>query len=355
MSRPPIFVYDPRCIDGDVQAPPSPTSSVKGLFARSRPVSYAPSECPTIASECLTISAYNSDSSDYTTDVSTPATSTAHDAIYTSFKPRPSAMQMQPPRLITEDELHVRLTQPRVVSEEAYYARLSGRETTTITPDEKLSHERSFDARSVRFVRSSDTQMHMPDSLLVVQQPDLDDQRDTPGKPKRRGWHAIRRTVSHILRRQPKDKDSTTPTPLSASHIATPSSSISSPRSLKPSKSGPLKPSSASLFSKHSRRSDKRLTVTPPARAFDEQQAQSRARKQQVRRSRSFSGFPNVLAAITDEGTDGDNDSGLDEVTREAQVLAREIRKTWAFGPLNVDDPSILAEDLLFERGVEQL
>ncbi|KAG6861080.1 hypothetical protein C0995_004179 [Termitomyces sp. Mi166 len=144
MDRTAVFVYSPRFIDEKSPTPPSPTSSLRGVFTRSRPVSFAPSECPTIASNCLTISHVASNSPDHSSDVSTPATTTTF--IEKKSKTPQSKVQFRP------DEMGIEI------------ATTSG-----------LKH--------------------------IENNPPL-----TTGKSKRPSWQAIRRTVSHILHGDPNDE-----------------------------------------------------------------------------------------------------------------------------------------------------
>ncbi|KAG6831534.1 hypothetical protein H0H87_004860 [Tephrocybe sp. NHM501043] len=350
MTPPALFIYTPRCIDEEVQIPLSPTSSVKGLFTQSRPVSFAPSECPTL-------SAYASDSSDQS-DVATPATSTTDDALCTSFK-RPQAPESQTPRLVTEDEYYWRLSQPTSMPEDEFYARFSRELSISVS---------AASSRRVRIVRRSDVHLYQAEAALNssalpsghseasrLQKQEEDTELDTRGDSKNRGWKAVRRTVSQIFGRQTKHMGISNIAPLSPSPSDYHGTSISSPPTLKSYKSTFLKSSSASLFSRRSRRSVKHLiTTTPAPQTFDEQKASSR--RQNLRRSRSFSGFPNLLTAIADEGVIEETDVELDEVTVEAQRLARDIGNVWMFTPASIADDSVIGgEQPLFERGVEML
>ncbi|KAG6815513.1 hypothetical protein H0H87_001048 [Tephrocybe sp. NHM501043] len=144
--------------------------------------------------------------------------------------------------------------------------------------------------------RTSQGQFPLDDGHVESSQPPVS--KDYNGRDR---WRSIRRTVSHILRPHSKLKDTQIPSPLSSSVSANVQTSISAPRPLKPSKSTTLKSSSASLSLKRSRVPDKRLTITPPGHIFDDHRALAMTRKHRVRRSRSFSGYPNLLAVLSEE------------------------------------------------------
>jgi len=65
-----------------------------------------------------------------------------------------------------------------------------------------------------------------------------------------------------------------------------------------------------------------------------------------LRRSRSFSGFTNVLAVIADADINAE-DEELDDVATEAKGLVEDIRKRWGF------EDVVEEEQDLFERCVE--
>ncbi|KAG6867381.1 hypothetical protein C0993_003535 [Termitomyces sp. T159_Od127] len=193
--------------------------------------------------------------------------------------------------------------------------------------------------------------------------------KDLPELPKerKRVWRAIRRSVSHIFHRHhPKD------TPRPASHIrsgqATP---LRDP--LQPPNSAPLKPSSASVISPRPRISSvsSQAPLSGAAmRNIGAEPSPAYIRKQQLRRSRSFSGYPVVLGGFADERRPPANKQpkkacnidpfahdddrlidveGMDEAAAEAFEILREVQKTWRFAPLNEDDPAFQDQGLLYE------
>ncbi|KAH0583310.1 hypothetical protein J132_09634 [Termitomyces sp. J132] len=150
-------------------------------------------------------------------------------------------------------------------------------------------------------------------------------------RSKEHSWRAVRRTVSYILRRDPKKetgKDRSLP-----SSAPTVLPIISSPRALKPSKSASSKltSSSTSIPTQRPYRYARPLTISPPPRVFVVQQAQALTQKQRLRRSRSFSGYPNGPVAIAEECSDFEMDAELDEATLEAQEVMKDISRKRAF------------------------
>ncbi|KAG6877309.1 hypothetical protein C0992_010290 [Termitomyces sp. T32_za158] len=166
---------------------------------------------------------------------------------------------------------------------------------------------------------------------------------------KRRSWRAVRRTVSHMLHREHKEKDKDI---LLFATGRTVPSAISSPRALKPSKSVSFKAksSSPSISTNRTRRSVKRLT-SPSPRFLAEQQAQAMARQQHLHRSRSFSGYSNVLTVLTDECSEVDTDIGLDEATMEAQEVMKDLRRKQVFTRIRGMDRGDEPTGIMFQRG----
>ncbi|KAG6896340.1 hypothetical protein C0992_008863 [Termitomyces sp. T32_za158] len=198
--------------------------------------------------------------------------------------------------------------------------------------------------------------------------------KDLPELPKerKRVWRSIRRSVSHLFQRhQPKE------TLRPALHIV---SGRAPPLrdALQPPNSAPLRPSSASVISPLPRISSSSPQALPGVTTHMVGAEPSLAciQEQQLRRSRSFSGYPNAFSGIADErrrpidseptkecdidwlAFDDDRpleeDSEMDEVAVEAFEILREVCKTWNFAPINEDDPSFQDPDVLYEGGVER-
>ncbi|KAG6840109.1 hypothetical protein C0991_008923 [Blastosporella zonata] len=289
MTRPAVFIYTPCCIEGEIQSPPSPTSSVKGLFDRSRPISFADSDCGTISS-------FISGNSDHSSNVSIPRTS--DDDIYTLFNPRPTLPEHKHTAQIPSNGTSS--------NEQSIYASSTGN-LPIVRRSDAIMHEVEVQFAREAVSACSETFQSPPQT------------QPCPVKSKKH-WGDLRLTVSHIFGRHSKQEPSSAHDPL-PSCTALHSPQIPSSHAPKSSKSASLESSSASLLS--TGRSTKRLTISPPARIFDDPQAY--ARKQRLRRSRSFSGLLNAFAAIAGVG---DNDGGLDEVTIEAHDMSCEIRRS---------------------------
>ncbi|KAG6847283.1 hypothetical protein H0H93_009084, partial [Arthromyces matolae] len=291
-----------------------------------------------------------------------------------------SSVHGETPLASTDEEAYTTSSQPRMVPEDEYYSRLLSESVGTELERDRQS-TRTRHGVGGTFTRTKETLINTPRKNSVttsirsttstrvptirklslshphaapVQLPSTEvnnptvDASGNVNKTKNRGWRTLRHTISQLLHRNLTSKEiaalptfETVKNPTSDTHF------VSSPRRLRShsqsqsatdSTTLKLKSSSASLYTgrSNSRRSAKRLTISPPPRVFYEHQAKAsgtetdRARRQRVRRSRSFSGYPNLraLAAIADEhegASDRDDASVLDEATVEAQRVMRDI------------------------------
>jgi hypothetical protein len=166
-------------------------------------------------------------------------------------------------------------------------------------------------------------------------------------------YKAIRKTVSNIVHR----KGTAAPTSITAINVSNLEPVVEKEH---------IKSSSVSLFSRHRRvtstADDDKASVKSSRPSLVQRAFSSRSRirapndvlhyRAQLRRSRSFSGFTNVLSAIVDVEADAGEDEELDEVTSEAQGVVESIRKRWGFEEIQEEDEESNAS-LLFERCVE--
>ncbi|KAG5350071.1 hypothetical protein J132_07340 [Termitomyces sp. J132] len=198
---------------------------------------------------------------------------------------------------------------------------------------------------------------------------------------RKRVWCAIQSTFSHLLQCRSKENS---PQPISSSVAPASDQTIHPAPTLKTSQSAIFKPSSqASLVF---RQNSSSLKSGSTAHAVGAKQSRAYLCKQQLRRSRSFSGYPNIVVGIDiadeeplpvhieptvdeDEEMDEivqegfailsevarvwnaelmvldddlavDDDEEMDQVTKEAFEMLREVYKTWRFEPLSEDDPA---------------
>ncbi|KAF8074166.1 hypothetical protein FPV67DRAFT_791271 [Lyophyllum atratum] len=321
-----VLIYSPRSID-DLKAPLSPTSSIKGVFVRSRPTSaewssYQYNDFPGIGMGVL--SGFGA--------CPTPSSSSEEESDASSSP-------------ATDDIL-------------AYTDRWASAHTDT----RSLAPSTYTTTSRMRIVRRSDADMHAEDMKLARENHELRLQarsdftaavgvngKGEKDKTRRRTWpsyKAIRKTVSNILHR----KDSVS-TPIALSTVQAGSITSGSVAEVPAER---VKPSSASMFSRRRNRrrattdadntnsapTEHKFTAGKPKRSASTSDAlEYRA---QLRRSRSFSGFTNVLSAI-------DDDEDFDEATAEARQLVANIRLRWAFE----DVPEVDRDGYVFERTVE--
>ncbi|KAG6852351.1 hypothetical protein C0991_000461 [Blastosporella zonata] len=314
-------------------------------------VSYACTTCPAVSSACST-SPFTSDASSCTSNATTPATSLASDLSlnpHHNHPPLPYTYRRVPSDTLTlTDAL---LWRPTNVLANTRPMKSFLNDVTydaNVVYGSSTSHARivrgNSDAprpkanaplESINSVTSRLNQNKpLPTLHLNIDPKEENIQPPVVDKPKKkRGWGLIRQTISRILCPHPKLKNHY----VSSRSLA----DASFPPVLKSSN----KPYSASLCSKRSRRSAKCIAEY----SFDGQQAIAKARKQHLRRSRSFSGYPNesILASIADECTSGlyvtpdceeDDEEELEpEWSRETCELMYEVEKTWEFVPLDLD------------------
>ncbi|GLB38827.1 hypothetical protein LshimejAT787_0506920 [Lyophyllum shimeji] len=327
-----VFIYSPRSSIDDtlLKAPLSPTSSLKGVFVRSRPTSAAFSDY-----EFPGIGELHTDSSPSPSPFSTDEES-SDDA----------------ERWVAHAQTH---DSPRAA------------DARSIAPSTYTTTSR------MRIVRRSDADMHAEEMTLARAlnaaksntKADKDEEKYKAEKEKeeakdkaqarRRTWpsyKAIRKTVSNILhRRDPHSVPVPVPVPVPGRGT----NALAPPPPIER-----IKPSSASLFSR--RRNPRRRATTTEASTTPVTPAPPKpkpklATRAQLRRSRSFSGFTNVLSAIGDDDDEpeeeGEGEEGeLDEATAEARQLVAEIRRRWAFEDVDVADAD--RDGYLFERAVER-
>ncbi|KAG6871549.1 hypothetical protein C0995_003388 [Termitomyces sp. Mi166 len=166
--------------------------------------------------------------------------------------------------------------------------------------------------------------------------------KDLPALPRKRGWRAgIRQTVSRLFRRHSSSKKrfhAITSASDRAVQIPSHASSVTSASRLIPASASPVCPRP-------------RLSY-PPNEPFVSASVAEQTRtacvcKRGVRRSRSFSGCPNVLADeqletlsinVDYEPTASVGDEGMDEIAREGFAILREVARAWNVEPLPVVD-----------------
>lgn len=353
----PLFIYTPQSLAlSDIKPPPSPTSSLKACFVRSRPTSADFSEFECSFNDFSGLGNGDSDRVAWSTSSGTtsPPSSTPTSAC---------------PCHCSDDFMD------RVTLATEHWARMQLLEKD----EDRPLRSANSDARSLALSTITATSRHTVVPLRVVRRShaDVDEElakvaRGAPvfgmekeedksksaevkGKDdtkRRRTWpsyKAIRRTVSHIVHR----KDPPAPPPTS---IVKP---IVGPIDKQQER---IKPSSTSLFSRRRRpgpHSDNSNKLSTNRTSFLQRALSTSSRpstisaiqhRAQLRRSRSFSGFTNVLSAIVDAEQEQDED--LDEVTAEARNVVTDIGRTWAFENVikDVDDEHA---GFLFERCVE--
>jgi hypothetical protein len=308
-----VFLYSPRSCD-NLKPPLSPTSSLKGCFVRSRPTStdfdYEYSQLPSFAMEPTS----SSEESNVTTPTSS-ATSTG-DLLECASQ----------------------------ATEKWALAQMQGNDSDTrsLAPS-TLTCTDPRPVVPVRIIRRSDAEMDVEMVKMVKKKNQMKSQNAVGGdkatiNARRRTWpsyKAIRKTVSNILHR----KD----TPVVAATGAKGGLPTPEPPAER------VKSSSASMFTKR-----RRATVSNGGEKKEGNEhgtSSSRGKMSavgfqygaQLRRSRSFSGFTNVLAVIDDTGDDDD----LDELTTEARGVVLDIRRRWDFEEVPEDAA------LMFERCIE--
>ncbi|KAG6909558.1 hypothetical protein DXG01_016806 [Tephrocybe rancida] len=319
--------------------------------------SFAHSEHSTIASDHTAISSALETSS-HTSDVSTPATSIIEAAAPATKRPSLSIPPYQGvhfEKITLEDALlwrptHVFAHTPpmkKFCNETIYDADVVYGSLTSHACIVRGSHPPPRNAQVSQNLLVSPAQRDLAPRVPCVDERKENLSPQSPGKTKNHRWRALRRTVSHILHRNTDIKGAYAPSPLSSSFNSS-GTSTTSARTLKTPQSAYLKTSSTFLFSKHSRHSVAKSRATPLApHLFDEPQSQTTAHEQKLRRSRSFSGYPNILSTIADECRTPVpvvyQHGGMYE---DADWLMGEIKESWAFAPLNMDDPAVVAQDL---------
>ncbi|KAF9464053.1 hypothetical protein BDZ94DRAFT_1308308 [Collybia nuda] len=307
-----VFIYTSH--SGDNLKPPlSPTSSIKGCFVRSRPTStdfeFEYSKLPNFAME-PSVSSEGSVTTTRTTSVSD---------------------DLERASLATEQWA---LAQMAKDSD----ARSLAPSTLTCTDRRPVV--------PVRIIRRSDADMDKEVAKMAKEKRQLKEQNASEDalRARRRTWpsyKAIRKTMSNILHR--KDAPATATTAAKEAKGELPG--------LEPTV-GRAKSSSASMFTKR-----RRATVSDGEKKTDakahapvmHRAASSRGKTangplqhiSQLRRSRSFSGFTNVLTVIDDA------DDDLDELTTEARGVVLDIRRRWDFEEVPEDAA------MMFERCIE--
>lgn len=348
-----VFIYSPRSID-DLKAPLSPTSSLKGVFVRSRPTStdfsdYEYNEFPGIG----TIARPGSPSplsTDEESDASTPSTDDilaatdrwAHAHAHTHDNPRPA------------DARSIALSTYTTTSRMRIVRR----------SDANMHEEEIKLARENHELQVNASKQGSGDSTEAKAEKEKEQEKTKTHRSTWRSYKAIRKTVSSILHRKdsislsvprPAATGKAGGTPTTASPAAADADADAHPMVIIDAPIECIKPSSTSLFSR--RRNLRRRATTdadhaepnvkPKAKRPATTTADALEYRAQLRRSRSFSGFTNVLSAIDDEEPEQED---LDEATAEARQLVVEIRRRWAFEDVPDDD----RDGYLFERAVEQ-
>jgi hypothetical protein len=237
----------------------------------------------------------------------------------------------------------------------------------------------------VRIVRRSDAEVDRELATVATEKTVLDLEKEVDkskgvenanakgrGKDdskRRRTWpsyKAICNTVSNIVHRKETPHPSAPPPTPAFTPTATP---VVVPIALEPEH---VK-SSASLFSRRRRRitvpndSDNSSTRKIPRRSFLQRALSSSSRRgpspsnstptpvlqhrPQLRRSRSFSGFADILNAIVaaEREREPDEEMDMDEATAEARNMVKDIGRKWAFEEVMEDDRA----GFLFERCIE--
>ncbi|KAG5643733.1 hypothetical protein DXG03_009723 [Asterophora parasitica] len=294
-----VFIYE-NPIDDELRESLSPTSSIKGVFVRSRPTSadYSGYEYGGIG------------------DIAGPSPITSSDESTASFPDTDTILARWARRQAQAD------------------ARSLAPSTFTI----------GSRMRAVRRDVDSDAiTIHAVAHNEVV--------AEAEKSARRRTWpsyRAIRQTVSNILHR----KDAPTCVAVKGGNFA--SSSVGPATNLDvPTER--IKSSSTSLFSRRRRRrattdADKKKAKVAPVIAPRASSMDALAYRAQLRRSRSFSGFTSVLGAINDEA---DDDDELDDATAEARQLVAAIGRSWAFEEMAEDDREDGTARFVFERSVQ--
>jgi hypothetical protein len=365
----PIFIYTPQSlIQSDIKPPPSPTSSLKACFVRSRPTSTDFSDYEYSFNDFSGLG--NGDSDGVASSVSSGTTSPPSSASASAI---PGSQEfMDQVTLATEQWARAQLVErdeDRPLPSANSDARSVAMSTLTAT-------SRHTVVVPVRIVRRSDAELDKEVSKIaretkaVEVKKEVDESKGVKGKDdskRRRTWpsyKAIRRTVSNIVHRKETPARST-PAPPPTPPIAVVTPAIQS-IIIEPER---IKSSSASLFSRRRRRttvsndSDTASTRTTSRPSFIQRALSTSSRtpsaytpelqhRAQLRRSRSFSGFTTVLSAIVDAEQEQDED--MDEVTAEAKNVVEDIGRRWAFEEMmEVEEGEDEHAGYLFERCVE--
>jgi len=357
----PIFIYTPQSLDAlssslNTKPPPSPTSSLKACFVRSRPTSTDFSE-----SEYSSLNDFSGLGDGLDSSISS-CTSTSTSDELSDFVDRVTLATEQWARAhLAEGDEYDRDGLPPSPNSDARSVALStltGVSRHTVVP--------------VRIVRRSDAEV---DEGLKIGLKNLEKEKEkvkdgNTNTKRRRTWpsyKAIRRTVSNIVHRKEAPATATATQASTQASTTTPAPVVNQRQR--------IKSSSASLFSRRRRattlsdNSDK--VSTKPSflqRALSTSSPSTASRaiahapsgftplqhRAALRRSRSFSGFTNVLSAIVDaeQEKEVDVDEDLDEATAEARDVVEDIRRRWAFEAVLEEGEE--NEGFLFERCVEQ-
>ncbi|RDB21640.1 hypothetical protein Hypma_011309 [Hypsizygus marmoreus] len=281
-----VFLYSRRSCES-LGAPLSPTSSIKGCFVRSRPTSVVFSEYE-----------------------------------FSQF-PGTDRSNGCPSPITNEDENgHTSPMINAVIDATERQANVGQSDTRSLAPSTRSR---------MRIVRRSDADIDEEIAKLLREMLEVQAQgkKETNSKDgdkavvkkavtgtgaRRRTWTSykvIRKTLSSILHRKETH----------AASVATTTGDADTPEP--PVER--LKPSSASLFSRRRRTTVSSGGETPKGTKLGQRaRAHTDAVRPALRRSRSFSGFTNVLSIIND-------DDDLDEATTEASGLVEAIRHRWAF------------------------
>ncbi|KAF5377820.1 hypothetical protein D9615_006816 [Tricholomella constricta] len=320
-----VFIYSPRSLDdAALKAPLSPTSSIKAVFVRSRPTSTAYSDDDLYNGMGMGHLATSPFSSEDESGNSSPATDT--DTILDTTDPWTRRQAQSDARSLAPSTFTIS-SRLRIV---------------------RRDMDRDVDAATIH--GQPPAQEKEKEKPVVTKG---GDSGTTDNKSRRRTWpsyKAIRKTVSSILHR--KDAPPTRAAAPAPADFDAPTERI--------------KPSSASLFSRRRGRArgcsttdaskeHRPVMVIGPPRALGRPlDIDALAYRAQLRRSRSFSGFTNVLVAIHDNDNDDDEEEELDEATAEARELVAGIGRSWAFEDVQVqDERECGTARFLFERSVE--
>ncbi|RDB30384.1 hypothetical protein Hypma_006998 [Hypsizygus marmoreus] len=308
-----VFLYSPRSCD-NLKPPLSPTSSVKGCFVRSRPTSAVFSEYE--FSEFPGMSGSNDSPSPITSEDESRPISPAIDALVYAANRRANFGQSDTRSLAPST-----LSRMRIVRR------------SDADVDEEMAKLRE----RLEIHAQGNKEDTMNGNKVVV------DESATGAGARRRTWpsyKAIRKTVSSVLHRKEAR----------VSGVNQKATDVTTQSNREPPVER-LKSSSASLFPR------RRKTVSSGRDKAKATQGGQRPRANTdsahihapLRRSRSFSGFTNVLSVINDD------DDDLDEATTEARGLVAVIRRRWAFEEVPEEDSGspIRFDMQVFERYVE--